>query len=103
MLHIIAFLTAKPGQRDLLLRELRGNVEAVRREQGCVEYLPVVDVPRASRVQSEAGPDTVVVVERWVSKDAWKAHMTAPHMAAYAERVRDVMESRRVFVLSEPA
>ena len=52
--------------------------------------------------QTPFGADTFVVVEKWASMDALKAHAAAPHMAAYAARTRDLIASRVVRVL-EPA
>ena len=46
------------------------------------------------------GPDTFVVIEKWASADALKAHAAAPHMAAYGARTRDMLASRLIHVLS---
>ncbi len=45
MLHVLAFITAKPGLRDAVLAEFRANMPAVHAEEGCIEYVPVVDAP----------------------------------------------------------
>lgn len=44
MLHVIAFITTKPGMLEAVLREFRANVPAVHAEEGCIEYAPAVDV-----------------------------------------------------------
>ena len=44
--------------------------------------------------------DTFVVVEKWESTDALKAHSAAPHMAAYAAKTRENVASRVIHVLS---
>ncbi|MEM1199941.1 MAG: antibiotic biosynthesis monooxygenase [Pseudomonadota bacterium] len=41
-----------------------------------------------------------MVVEKWESLDALKAHAAAPHMAAYAAKVKDKLANRVVHVLS---
>jgi quinol monooxygenase YgiN len=46
------------------------------------------------------GEDTYVVVEKWASLDALKAHGAAPHMAAYAARTKDLIASRVIHVLA---
>ena len=38
MIHVIAVITAKPGQRESILTHFRANVPAVRAEKGCIEY-----------------------------------------------------------------
>ena len=78
MIHVIAVVTAKPGQRDSILRAFRANVPAVRAEKGCIEYGAAVDADPALPVQTKYGSDTFVVVEKWDSMDALKAHAAAP-------------------------
>jgi quinol monooxygenase YgiN len=41
-----------------------------------------------------------VVVEKWASLDALKAHVAAPHMAAYAAKTKDLIARRVIHVLS---
>ena len=43
---------------------------------------------------------TFVVVEKWESTDALKAHAAAPHMAAYGAKTRDLIASRVIHILS---
>ena len=83
MLHVLAFITAKPGLRDAVLKEFRANMPAVHAEEGCIEYVPVVDAPTFCPFQTELGPDTFVVVEKWASPEALNAHAASPHMKAY--------------------
>ncbi len=100
MLHVLAFITAKPGMRDAVLREFRANMPAVHAEEGCVEYVPVVDAPTFGPFQTELGPDTFVVVEKWASTEALNAHAASPHMKAYAARTADLIARRVIHVLS---
>ena len=99
MIHVIAVITAKPGMRDAILQEFRANMPAVRAEQGCIEYGPAIDA-EGMGFQTPFGPDTFVVIEKWESADALKAHAAAPHMAAYAAKTRDMTANRVIHVLS---
>jgi len=99
MIHVIAIITAKPGQRPAILEHYRGNVAAVRAEQGCIEYGAVVDADNALPFQTEWGADTFVVVEKWESMDALKAHAAAPHMAAYGAKTRELIANRVIHIL----
>ncbi|MGZ8269398.1 MAG: putative quinol monooxygenase, partial [Burkholderiales bacterium] len=38
MIHVIAIITAKPGQREKIFEVARANLAAVRAEDGCIEY-----------------------------------------------------------------
>jgi quinol monooxygenase YgiN len=100
VVHVLAVITAKPGMRDKILDVFRDNVPTVHAEDGCIEYTATIDHPDAGSVQTRFGDDTFVVVEKWQSLDALKAHAAAPHMAAYAARTRNMIARRVVHVLS---
>lgn len=102
MIHVIAVITAKPGQRDAVLRHFQANVPAVKAEAGCIEYGAAVDVDSPPPFQTAWGPDTFVVIEKWESMDALKAHAAAPHMAAYSAKTRDFIANRVIHIL-QPA
>jgi quinol monooxygenase YgiN len=53
MLHVLAYITTKPGMRDVVLHEFRANMPAVHAEEGCIEYVPVVDAPTFGPFQTE--------------------------------------------------
>ncbi len=97
MIHVVAIITAKPGMREAILKEFRANVPAVHAENGCIEYGPAVD---AGRSPAKFGDDTFVVIEKWESPEALKAHAASPHMAAYAGKTREMIANRVIHVLS---
>jgi quinol monooxygenase YgiN len=102
MINVIAVITAKPGQRVSILALFRANVPAVKAEKGCIEYGAAIDAEPALKFQTACGPDTFLVVEKWESMDALKAHAATPHMAAYAGNTKDFIASRVIHIL-QPA
>ena len=102
MIHVLAIITAKPGMRSRILEVFRANVEAVRAEAGCIAYEAVVDVRNAAAGFAQFGEDSFVVVEKWASLQELQAHAVAPHMKAYASKVKDLTDARAIHVL-EPA
>ena len=100
MIHVLAIITAKPGQREALLAEVRANLPAVHAEKGCHEYQPVVDAAGMGAFQTPIGPDAFVMIEKWETLDDLKAHAAAPHMATYAARTKDLVASRVIHVLN---
>lgn len=100
MIHVVAIITAKPGQRETILKAARENLAAVRAENGCIEYGPVVDADDAGAFQAPLGPDTFVVIEKWKDMDALNAHGVAPHMKAFGAKVKDLVASRAIHVLT---
>jgi quinol monooxygenase YgiN len=98
--HVLAIITAKSGRRAELLQIFKANVPAVRAEAGCIEYVATIDAEGAGGIQTRLGEDAFVVVEKWASLEALKAHAAAPHMKAYAETTREMIASRVIHVLS---
>ncbi len=100
MIHVIAVITAKPGQRDAILAAFRANVPAVHAEPGCIEYTPVIDLADGGAMQTRLGEDSFMVVEKWESAAALQAHAASPHMAAYGARTKEMIASRAIHILT---
>ena len=103
MIHVLAMITAKPGMREQILEHFRANMPAVHAEQGCIEYGPAIDAEGMGKIQTPLGGDSFVVIEKWESLDALKAHGAAPHMAAYGAKTKEMIASRVIHVLSPAA
>jgi len=97
MIHVLANIRVKAGKRDEYLAILNTNVLLVRAEAGCLEYQPTVDVPTGLAAQRR-DPNRVVLIEKWESLDALKAHLAAPHMEAYRRKVKDLVEEAELTV-----
>jgi quinol monooxygenase YgiN len=96
MIHVLAVITTKPGQRETVLALFRANMPAVHAEAGCIEYGPVIDAPNSP---AKFGDDTFVVVEKWESADHLKAHAASPHMAAYGAKTRELLANREIHIM----
>jgi quinol monooxygenase YgiN len=103
MIHVLAIITALPGQREAVLEHFRANMPAVHAEEGCIEYGPAIDAPDGGPAQTKLGPDTFCVVEKWASMEALRAHGAAPHMAAYGAKTRPMLASRVIHILTPAA
>jgi quinol monooxygenase YgiN len=100
MIHVLAHITTKPGLREAVLEIFRATVPAVHAEDGCIAYGPTTDTPGIGPFQTKLGDDSFMVIEQWASPEALKAHAAAPHMAAYGAKVKDMLVSRVIHVLS---
>ena len=100
MIHVIARITAKPGQRDAILEAFARNRPNVLAEDGCLEYCAVIDAENGGKIQSPIGSDTFLVIEKWASIEALQAHGTSAHMAAYAAETKEYLAERVIHVLS---
>ena len=102
MIHVLATVEVQPGKRDAFLEEFRRIIPSVHAEAGCIEYGPAVDVASGLMTQVPLRDQVVVIIEKWESLEALKAHTVAPHMAEYRIRVKDLVKSVRLEVL-QPA
>ena len=100
MIHVIAVITAKPGKRAEILQHFHANVPAVHAERGCIEYGAAIDADPALAFQKKWGDDTFLVIEKWESMEALKAHAAAPHMAAYGAKTKELIAGRVIHILS---
>lgn len=100
MIHVLATITTKPGKRDALLTEFQRIVPLVHAEAGCLEYGPAVDVASGLSVQAALRENVVVIIEKWESLPALKAHTQAPHMIEYRTNVRDFVENVQLQILT---
>ena len=86
MIHVVAIITAYPGQRS-----------------------KVHEAPGLPASMATLGADTFVVIEKWADLAALQAHAVAaavavaPHMKAYAAQVKALTAARVIHVLEPVA
>jgi quinol monooxygenase YgiN len=100
MIVVLATIELHPGTREPFLNEFRQIVPKVRAEAGCLEYFPAIDVASGLPVQGPIRPDVVVVVEKWESVSALRAHLEAPHMMEYRPKVKDFVKKVSLQILT---
>ena len=76
------------------------NIPNVLEEKGCVEYVPTIDVPTGLPPQ-ELNNNVITIIEKWGSLEDLQAHMTTPHMLAYKEKAKDLVDKVSLKVLTE--
>ena len=81
----------KPGKREAFLAEFAANVPNVRVENDYIEYGAAVDLPTDISAQIPLRENVVIILEKWAALDALKSHLTAPHMAEYRPKVKDLI------------
>lgn len=100
MIHVIASIYLKEGRFSEYIEIFKSNIPNVMNEEGCVEYLPTIDLP-ASLPPQEMDPNVVTIIEKWKSLEDLTAHFSTPHMQAYRESVKDLIEKVSIKVLTE--
>ena len=100
MVCVLASIELHEGQRAAFLEIFTANVPKVRQESGCLEYFPAVDLDSGLPVQ-RLEENMVTVVEKWQSLDALRAHLAAPHMLEYKDKVKTLVKAISLKVLQE--
>jgi len=99
MICVIATIKAKAGRRNELLACIKNNLANVHAETGCLEYQPMVDTESSLGAQ-ELDENVVTMVEKWETIANLNAHAVAPHMLDYRDKVKDIVESVSLKVLT---
>jgi quinol monooxygenase YgiN len=100
MIYVIASTQAKEGKLQELVAMFKANATLVRQEKGCVQYIGAVDADAGLPMQKRE-KNVMTVLEKWESPDALREHLVAPHMKAYSEKRKDLVEGTTVRVLEE--
>ena len=98
MIHVLAIIRVKPGNRDNLIEHLKSNIPHVMKEKGCIEYNPTIDIDCHIDNQTY-DEDIVTIIEKWENLDTLKKHMHAPHMLSYREDVKDFVKNTSLKIL----
>jgi len=102
MIHVIATVDVVPGRRTEFLAAFWANVPNVLAEDGCIEYGPAVDLATGIAAQIPLRDHVVTIVEKWRDLAALQAHLSAPHMVSYRDKVKHLVAKVSLQVL-EPA
>jgi quinol monooxygenase YgiN len=91
MIHVIASIRVKPGKLGDFLVLLKSVAGEVRKEKGCIRYVPTVDI--ASGLPPQVlDANLVTLIESWESLEALRNHLATPHMAAFFEKRKEMVE-----------
>jgi quinol monooxygenase YgiN len=100
MINVIASIRVKTGKFHDYLAILKANIPTVRKEKGCIEYVPTVDIDVKLPPQV-LDKNVVTLLEKWESLEALHAHLGSPHMLDYREKVKTLVERVSFKVLQD--
>jgi quinol monooxygenase YgiN len=100
MIYVLATIEIAAGKREKFLAEFKNNIPNVLAEDGCLEYVPTIDLPTRISAQGDERTDVVTVVEKWDSLEALEAHLVAPHMIEYRAKVKDLVNGASLQILT---
>lgn len=99
MINVIASIHIKAGNVSEFIRIFKSNMPNVLQEKGCIEYVPTIDFQTS--LPQDLNQNIVTIIEKWESFEALQAHLAAPHMLAYKEQVKDIVEKVSLKILTE--
>ena len=100
MINVIASIHIKEGRVSEFIDIFKSNIASVLAEKGCIEYVPTIDIPTGLPPQ-ELNSNVVTIIEKWGSLEDLQAHLSTPHMLAYKEKVKDLVEKLSIKILGE--
>ncbi|MCX5813929.1 MAG: putative quinol monooxygenase [Proteobacteria bacterium] len=100
MIHVIASVRVKAGRINEFLEIFKSNAPKVIEEKGCIQYLPAIDIDSGLPPQI-FDEHVVTIIEKWENLDALRDHLATPHMLAYKEKVKDIVENVSLKVFQE--
>lgn len=100
MINVIATIRINEGRLSEFVDIFKANVPAVLEEEGCIEYMPTIDIQTGLSAQKLESA-TVTVIEKWNSLEDLKAHLKAPHMLVFKERVKGLVDQVSLKILEE--
>jgi len=100
MINVIASIHIKKGRLSEFIEIFKTNIPKVLEEKGCVEYVPTIDIPTGLPIQ-KLNNNVVTIIEKWGSLEDLQTHLTAPHMLAYKEKVKNLVDKVSLKVLTE--
>ncbi len=100
MICVIATIELNEGCREEFLAVFRELVPKVLAEEGCVEYVPMIDVPTELPGQPPVEEHVVTVVEKWSSVAALERHLMAPHMGEFREQTQPMRRGVTLRILT---
>jgi quinol monooxygenase YgiN len=100
MISVIASIRVKEGRISDFLIIFKDLMPKVRKERGCMEYFPAVDV-NAELPSQMLDENVVTIIEKWENLETLRDHLAAPHMQAYREKVENIVENVSLRILQE--
>ena len=100
MINVIASIHVREGRLSEFIEIFKSNIPNVLEEEGCLEYVPTMDVATNLPPQ-ELNKNVVTIIEKWRRLEDLLAHLSAPHMIAYKKQVKDLVVKVSLKVLEK--
>jgi len=100
MINVIASVRVKAGKVPEFLEVFKSNMPRVKKERGCIEYFPAVDI-QADLPGQILDENVVTIIEKWESLEALREHLNSPSMQDQQKKEKGIVEEVTAKVLQE--
>lgn len=90
MIYVVATVRIHPGTLEPFVETAYPAIETTRREAGCILY---------DLHASVTDPYRLVFIEQWETREAFNAHLEAPHMLALREANKPFVADAKVEII----
>ncbi|MGK2933166.1 MAG: putative quinol monooxygenase [Solirubrobacterales bacterium] len=90
---VVALFTAKEGKADELVERFTPIIEQTHEEPGCIAY---------ALHRDKNDPNTIALVERWVSQDDLDAHFGMPYVAEIEPIANELLAGMPKIIFGAP-
>lgn len=91
MICVVATIEVVPEAREEFLQLFKALVPNVLGEEGCVEYVPMIDLEMAIPSQGPPRENVVTVIEKWADLESLERHLMTPHMMEFRRRSKGLV------------
>ena len=98
MIYVVASIKVRPGKISAFLERFKANVPNVINEDGCIEYIPTIDLDAKLNWQV-LDENIITIIEKWESMEDLQVHLKSLHMLNYRAAVKDKVEETSLKVL----
>jgi quinol monooxygenase YgiN len=99
VIHVIASIQAKQGQRDALVRAFQKILGRVQAKPGCLEYTLALHAETDLAGQAPYDSNVVTIVEKWSDLAALNLHLADPSFLDWLASQWDMVETASMQVL----
>ncbi len=91
MIYGIVSVRVKPGKVQEFIDLFNSVAVTVRKESGCIQYIPAVDFETGMPPQT-LDKNVVTILERWENLEALQKHLAMPYMADFFAKQQPLVE-----------
>ena len=100
MIYVVVSIRVKAGKLHEFLELFKSNAPIAKEDRGCIQYVPAVDIDTDLPPQ-KLDENVVTLIEQWESLEALHNHLVTPHMVAFFEKEKSLVENVSLKVLQE--